>query len=96
MVRQDWGRFTLDAFFPMLYHTFYQAGPEWVKQYTMEATRTVKAPIYSGLFIGPLSGPDFTATLGMALGGGAAGVSLFDLGALTGERRRLFAKAAGS
>ncbi len=34
MVRQDWGRFKLDAFFPMLYHAFYDAGPEFVKQYT--------------------------------------------------------------
>ncbi len=30
MVRQDWGRFKLDAYFPMLYHTFYEAGPEFV------------------------------------------------------------------
>ena len=94
MVRQDWGRFSLDAFFPMLYHTFYQAGPEWVKQYTEEATRTVKAPVYSGLFIGPLSGTDFTRSVEMALGGGAAGVSLFDLGALSDEKLKLFAKVA--
>ena len=26
MVRQDWGRFELDAFLPMLYHSFYEAG----------------------------------------------------------------------
>lgn len=93
MVRQDWGRFNLDAFFPMLYHTFYQAGPEWVKQYTAEATRTVSAPVYSGLFIGPLSATDFTRTVEMALAGGAAGVSLFDFGAFTDERRTLFAAA---
>ena len=32
MVRQDWGRFQLDAFLPMLYHVFYEAGPEWVRE----------------------------------------------------------------
>src|SRR5260370_10914692 len=32
MVRQDWGRFDLDAFLPMLYNVFYEIGPEWVKQ----------------------------------------------------------------
>jgi uncharacterized lipoprotein YddW (UPF0748 family) len=95
MVRQDWSRFQLDAYFPMLYHTFYKAGPAWVKQYTEEAVRTVKKPVYSGLFIGPLSGPDFTETIAMALSGGAAGVSLFDLGALTAERRAAFARAIG-
>ena len=51
MVRQDWGRFKLDAFMPMLYHTFYDAGPEFVKTYTEEAVRTVTQPIYSGLFV---------------------------------------------
>jgi uncharacterized lipoprotein YddW (UPF0748 family) len=34
MVRQDWGRFDLDAYFPMLYHTFYEAGPEFISRYT--------------------------------------------------------------
>lgn len=92
MVRQDWGRFNLDAFYPMLYHTFYQADPAWVRRYTVEATQTVKAPVYSGLFIGPLSAPDFSRTIGMAMEGGAAGVSLFDLGALTPERLQLFSR----
>lgn len=95
MVRQDWGRFALDAYYPMLYHTFYKAGPDWVRQYTEEAVRTVKAPVYSGLFIGPLSAPDFTRTVEAALAGGAAGVSLFDLGAFTPERRTLLARGRG-
>jgi len=92
MVRQDWGRFRLDAFLPMLYHTFYDAGPDWVKTYTQEAARTVTAPVYSGLFIGPLSDADFTRTIHMALDGGASGVSLFDAGAMTPERWALFAR----
>ncbi|NQW04725.1 MAG: hypothetical protein HQ485_11935 [Acidobacteria bacterium] len=93
MVRQDWGQFNLDAFFPMLYHTFYQAGPEWVKQYTEEAVRTVTAPVHSGLFVGPLSAADLSRTITMALDGGAAGVSLFDLGAMNDDRWTVFAKA---
>jgi len=86
MVRQDWGRFRLDAFHPMLYHTFYDAGPEFVKTYTQEAVRTVKAPVYSGLFVGPLNEADFARTVRMALEGGAPGVSLFDAGAMTAAR----------
>ena len=92
MVRQDWGRFKLDAFLPMLYHTFYEAGPEFVKQYTQEAVATVRAPVYSGLFVGPLSADDFTRTIQMALDGGASGVSIFDAGAMNDERLGLFAK----
>jgi uncharacterized lipoprotein YddW (UPF0748 family) len=93
MVRQDWGRFRLDAFFPMLYHTFYEAGPEFVKRYTEEAVRAVKQPVYSGLFVGPLDAAAFTRTIEMALAGGAAGVSIFDAGAMNAERWTLLSKA---
>jgi len=77
VVRQDWARFRLDVFLPMLYHVFYEAGPEWVKQQTMEAASAVEQPIYSGLFIHDLKVDDFTRTIQMAMDGGASGVSLF-------------------
>lgn len=96
MVRQDWGRFKLDAFLPMLYHTFYDAGPEFVKTYTEEAVRTVKAPVYSGLFVGPLSDADFEKTLHMALDGGASGVSIFDAGAMNPSRWALLKRVLGA
>ena len=92
MVRQDWGRFRLDAYFPMLYHSFYEAGPEWVRRYTEEAVRTVKAPVYSGLFVSPLSDSEFTRTIEMAIQGGASGVSIFDAGAMTPARWTLFGR----
>jgi uncharacterized lipoprotein YddW (UPF0748 family) len=92
MVRQDWGRFDLDAFFPMLYHTFYEAGPDFVGQYTAEAVRTVKRPVYSGLFVGPLDASAFTTTVQTALSSGASGVSIFDAGAMNAERWALLAK----
>jgi uncharacterized lipoprotein YddW (UPF0748 family) len=77
MVRQDWSRFHLDAFLPMLYHVFYEAGPEWVKQQTAEAVATVKQPVYSGLFIHDMKVEEVTRTVQMAKDGGASGVSLF-------------------
>ena len=91
MVRQDWGRFNLDAYFPMLYSSFYEAGPEFVKQYTEEAVRTVKAPVHSGLYLPGMTDDEFTRSIELALGAGAAGVSLFDLGAMTPARWKLFA-----
>ena len=36
MVRQDWGRFQIDAFLPMLYNQFYEEGPAWVRQETRQ------------------------------------------------------------
>ena len=92
MVRQDWGRFDLDAYYPMLYSSFYQAGPEFVKQYTEEAVRTVKAPVHSGLYLPEMSDADFTRSIEFALDAGAAGVSLFDAGAMNPSRWTLFSR----
>jgi len=96
MVRQDWGRFQLDAYFPMLYHSFYQEGPEWVGRYTAEAVRTVKSPVHSGMFVSPMTDAEFTRTIELALSNGAAGVSIFDAGAMNPARWALLGKAVGA
>jgi len=77
MVRQDWGRFHLDAFLPMLYNSFYEQGPEWVKQQTEEGVSAVSKPIFAGLFIHDMGDVEFTRTLDAAISGGASGVSFF-------------------
>jgi hypothetical protein len=77
MVRQDWGRFQLDAFLPMLYHVFYEEGPEWVREETKEGVRAVQRPLYSGIFIHNMKVEEMARTIQMAREGGAAGVSLF-------------------
>jgi uncharacterized lipoprotein YddW (UPF0748 family) len=86
MVRQDWGRFQLDAFLPMLYNEFYEAGPEWVRDQTREAVSTVRQPIYSGLFIHNMKSDDMARTIRMALEGGASGVSLFSADGMDSAR----------
>jgi uncharacterized lipoprotein YddW (UPF0748 family) len=96
MVRQDWGRFQLDAYFPMLYHSFYQEGPEWVGRYTAEAVRTVKSPVHSGMFVSPMTDVEFTRTIEQALSNGAAGVSIFDAGAMNPARWALLGKTVGA
>ncbi len=55
MVRQEWNKWEVDAFFPMNYNDFYQKGPEWLGEICKEEVAAVngKIPIYSGLFICP-------------------------------------------
>jgi uncharacterized lipoprotein YddW (UPF0748 family) len=96
MVRQDWGRFKLDAFFPMLYHSFYEEGPEWVRRYTEEAVRTAPGSVHSGLFVSPMTDAEFTRTIELAMAGGAAGVSIFDFGAMNPARWALFSKVVAA
>ena len=78
MVRQDWGRWKLDGFLPMLYRTMYEAGPEWVTEQTREGVATVNAPVYSGLFAPALDAAALGADVRAARAGGAAGISIFE------------------
>jgi hypothetical protein len=50
----------------------------------------VKRPVHSGLFVAPLDAAAFTASIRAALESGAAGVSIFDAGAMSAERWALF------
>jgi uncharacterized lipoprotein YddW (UPF0748 family) len=93
MVRQDWGRFQIDAFLPMLYHRFYQAGPEFVREYTREAVGAVSKPVYSGLFVPDLDEDELRRTIAMALEGGARGIAIFDAAAMTAPRWKIVAGA---
>jgi len=77
MVRQDWGRFQIDGFLPMLYNRFYEEGPGWVRQETREGVSAVSKPIYSGLFINDMNTTTLLQTIRMAREGGASGISLF-------------------
>lgn len=53
MVRQEWSKWNVDAFFPMNYNDFYLENATWVGKVTKEEVQSVngKAPVYSGLFI---------------------------------------------
>ena len=55
MVRQEWDKWNLDAFYPMNYNDFYLEGTEWVGKMCKESSESVKGekPVYSGLFICP-------------------------------------------
>lgn len=53
MVRQEWNKWKIDAFFPMNYNDFYLEKASWVGKVTREGVKAVAgaAPVYSGLFI---------------------------------------------
>ena len=55
IVRQEWNKWEVDAFFPMNYNDFYLEDTEWIGEVCKEAVLAVEdsKPIYSGLFICP-------------------------------------------
>lgn len=55
IVRQEWDKWNLDAFYPMNYNDFYLEEPQWIGDVTREGVKALngKGPLYSGLFICP-------------------------------------------
>lgn len=79
MVRQDWGNWHLDAYFPMIYNGFYYEGPEWIGRSVKESVETIngKAKIYAGLMFPDIK-DNFEDALDQAFDNGASGISFFD------------------
>lgn len=55
IVRQEWDKWKVDAFYPMNYNDFYLKGTEWIGEVTREGVYAInnRKPLYSGLFICP-------------------------------------------
>ncbi len=81
MVLQDWGRFAIDAVFPMLYNGFYAQDYTWIGACVKEGLETmpVQKPIYAGIFIPDCNTPQsLSAAINSAMEAGASGISMFD------------------
>ena len=55
LVRQEWDKWDIDAFFPMNYNDFYLEGTAWIGAMCKEGVAALggRKPLYSGLFICP-------------------------------------------
>jgi uncharacterized lipoprotein YddW (UPF0748 family) len=55
IVRQEWDKWDIDAFYPMNYNDFYLEGTKWIGDMCREGVSAInnRKPIYSGLFICP-------------------------------------------
>ncbi|MDP4223772.1 MAG: hypothetical protein Q8868_10705 [Bacteroidota bacterium] len=55
IVRREWDKWNIDAFFPMNYNDFYLEGTRWIGDMCKEGVTVLNnsKPVYSGLFICP-------------------------------------------
>lgn len=93
-VMQDWAQWKLDGFLPMLYNSFYNAGPEWVGEQTREGVAAVKKPLYSGLFVSGMNDAVFAETMQIALKAGASGIAVFSDRAVDDAKWKALLKTA--
>lgn len=79
-VRQQWSQWELDAYFPMLYHSFYNKGTGWIGEQLETLTKALvkPVPVYAGLLMQALSPAQLTETIRMIREINAYGYSLFD------------------
>lgn len=76
--RQDWDKWPLDAACPMIYHSFYNEGIDWIGDCVREDIQAVSFPIIAGLYMPALANAaDLGSALDLAHRRGAAGISLF-------------------
>ena len=108
MVRQEWNKWNVDAFFPMNYNDFYLEPASWLRKITKEEVNSTKKPVYSGLFIcrdwkskaniiDPENSGLLPSEMEEAVSGawkaGAAGVCLFTPKSMTDAHWEAFEKA---
>ncbi|HEY0866805.1 MAG TPA: family 10 glycosylhydrolase [Fimbriimonas sp.] len=76
--RQDWDKWPLDGFCPMIYHSFYHETAAWIGECVIENIQAVRQPVYAGLYMPAFKSPgEFRTGLEAAIKRGAAGISLF-------------------
>lgn len=76
--RQDWDKWPLDAFTPMIYHSFYNEDVAWIGDCMREDIQATTVPIVAGLYMPAFKTPDeFAEGLRVVKKRGGAGVSLF-------------------
>jgi len=95
MVRQDWGKWNLDAFFPMVYNGFYEAGSDWIQK-RMEVSREYfpQRKIFCGLYLGDCKEEkQLTKSIYAAFNGGASGISFFDYWGMKEHHKKAIRKA---
>lgn len=90
MVRQDWARFNLDAYLPMLYNEYYLKPTDWIGESVTEIRKEIggTVPVYAGLMINPRTfTPEvLSKTIRQVKEAGGQGISAFTAGGLTIEQ----------
>jgi len=96
MVRQDWSRFQLDAYMPMLYHQFYHEPVEWIPQCIQDIREEMgdTSSVYAGIMNNPeVFTPEVLArTYDQVISAGGQGLSFFTAGGITEEQLKVLTR----
>lgn len=87
LVRQDWSKWKIDKIFPMIYHSFYNEGIDWIGTSTAQGVNSIpeERELYTGLFISALKPEELGEAIIEAKKNGAKGISIFSKAGITAE-----------
>lgn len=97
-VRQQWHKWDLDAFFPMLYQGFYNKNVEWIGEEVEKAKMRLKndKPIFAGVFLPDCKGEILNEAIKVIQNSSAQGIAFFELGNLGVEERKVIKQLLNS
>ncbi len=90
-VRQQWHKWDLDGFFPMLYQGFYNKEVDWIGEEVEKARARLKndKPIFAGVFMPDCKGEVLRDAINVVQKSSAQGIAFFDLGNLGTEEQKV-------
>lgn len=81
LVRQSWDDWRLDKVFPMIYHSFYEEGMNWIKRSTDSGVKDIanRFTLHTGLYIPALKkAAQLQKAIQKSRQGGAEGIAIFN------------------
>jgi uncharacterized lipoprotein YddW (UPF0748 family) len=95
-VRQDWGHWPLDYFFPMAYKNDHEGNPGWVGFATKEGVRDMEPGqhLFTGILVGHYGDnmDEFEEAIVQAHDNGAKGITFFTINALSEKHLAIIKK----
>ncbi|MCF7913184.1 MAG: hypothetical protein K9M99_11690 [Candidatus Cloacimonetes bacterium] len=86
LVRQDWTAWQLDAFYPMMYHEFYDQEINWLAQAVAECRQETDIPVHAGIFLPSFEPDQLQKAIELLLDLEVNGISFFDYRTATSEQ----------
>ena len=85
--RQDWAKWDLDAFFPMIYQSFYNEDTDWIGESVAKGIDDLegRAPLISGLYVPALPPENIQEAMDISMANGASGICYFNYNSLNEE-----------
>lgn len=76
--RQDWDKWSLDLYLPMIYHSFYRESVNWIGDCVRENIQATMRPMAAGLYMPAFKDPkELSLAMSLVHLRGGVGVSLF-------------------